>query len=209
MTHTTPRDAASTRGVVIYIYGLYDPRDGALRYVGKSNKPRLRYWMHMDESGGTHKNRWIASLVRAGHRPELRILEEIAPSDDWQDRERWWIQAARESGDDLTNHESGGLGNKRHAPETRAKMSAAATGRVMSPESIEKMKRTKRERMTDATRERLRLINLGRKQPQEEKDRRAASLRGQKRTPETRALLSANKKAYYARLRSEKLTHPE
>ena len=30
----------------MYIYELVDPRDNNVRYVGKSNKPKLRYNQH-------------------------------------------------------------------------------------------------------------------------------------------------------------------
>jgi hypothetical protein len=31
----------------VYIYALLDPRDGDIRYIGKTNNPRLRYKQHL------------------------------------------------------------------------------------------------------------------------------------------------------------------
>lgn len=68
-----------TRG----IYGLRDPRTGAVRYIGSSEHIERRYWHHVekvarDNSGGPWKRAWMMELRRAGLKPDLLILQEIA-----------------------------------------------------------------------------------------------------------------------------------
>lgn len=66
-----------------YVYGLYDPTDGSLHYIGKSNNPQRRYYEHV---GGVTEGRvavnrgtasdWIRVLYKKrGVVPEMRILE--------------------------------------------------------------------------------------------------------------------------------------
>lgn len=46
-----------------YIYFLSHPTTGEVRYVGKTNNPRIRLWMHKRETKNTRKNAWIKSLA--------------------------------------------------------------------------------------------------------------------------------------------------
>jgi hypothetical protein len=102
----------------MYIYALVDPRDGEIRYVGKAKDLKVRLWGHLHEKARTHKANWIRSLLAAGLKPELRVLEETG--DDWAERERWWIRHFRETGTQLTNYTDGGEGwsGGSHRPET-------------------------------------------------------------------------------------------
>jgi len=88
-------------GMTVYIYGLYDPRNGYLRYIGKAINLKVRLALHLSETKNTHKNQWLAQLKSLRLVPEMRVLETIENSDDldWQERERWWIKCARESGE--------------------------------------------------------------------------------------------------------------
>lgn len=136
----------------------------------------------------SHKNQWLRGLIKDGFSPAMRVLDVIENSDDtdWQERERWWIQAARESGDPLTNLDDGGRNGTMKCDDTKAKMRAKATGRKMSQEAIEKMKSTKRERMNDETRKRLGDGQRGKKQSEETKAKRAASMMGHATSEETK-----------------------
>ncbi|NDY96256.1 GIY-YIG nuclease family protein [Wenzhouxiangella limi] len=74
------------------IYGLLDPRDQSLRYIGKTHKRReLRLKEHIEEAKeGTHRpvHRWIQELLSEGHEPQIFIWRRISPEQDWGDAER-------------------------------------------------------------------------------------------------------------------------
>lgn len=48
----------------VYIYSLEDPETGEIRYVGKANNIKSRFYGHLNEKGGknTHKKNWINFL---------------------------------------------------------------------------------------------------------------------------------------------------
>jgi hypothetical protein len=71
------------------IYGLLDPRDGHLRYVGMSVDPWRRLRDHVLERARLARGapapksdrvRWLASLVEVGLAPQLLVLEAPAPA---------------------------------------------------------------------------------------------------------------------------------
>lgn len=109
----------------VFIYALKDPRDGAVRYIGKAKDPRRRLYLHLREAqrgeNHTHKNCWVRSLLLSGENPGLEILDEVP---DWQQNffERAYIKVYREAGTKLTNLTDGGDGG------------ATTTGRKLSPE---------------------------------------------------------------------------
>lgn len=87
---------------IAYIYGLKDPRDGQIYYVGKSNKPRQRLSQHLGrEDCNKYKKAWLTDLKRNGLRPNLVILEET--KGNWQDAERSWIAKGIDNDWPLTN----------------------------------------------------------------------------------------------------------
>lgn len=110
---------------ITYIYGLVDPRTCLLRYIGKSNDPRIRYRKHINQIDRTHKSLWIQQLRSNGLLPWLLILD-VVPFDGWQQYEMDWISIFRGQ---LTNITEGG-----DAPdittETRNKMRLAKLGKV-------------------------------------------------------------------------------
>jgi hypothetical protein len=91
------------------VYALADPETTIIRYIGCSTDPRARLWHHLwdgrsfkaDYGVIEAKHAWLAGLRARGLRPELVILEEVAPGDRWQDREAFWIDLFREP--ELTN----------------------------------------------------------------------------------------------------------
>jgi len=74
----------------IYIYGLTDPRDKRIFYVGKSNSPERRYIQHLHDKRNPEKHRWINELKAAGLAPGQVILDVTTP-EDWQHVEQEWI----------------------------------------------------------------------------------------------------------------------
>jgi len=86
-----------------FIYGLKDPLTKEIRYVGKSNNPRIRLSSHLRDKSKTYKVNWINKLKRKGLGPELVVLEEVE-YDKWQEKEKFYIKYY----ENLTNYTEGG-----------------------------------------------------------------------------------------------------
>jgi len=179
-------------GMTVYIYGLYDPRNNNLRYIGKALNLKKRFDLHMREKRNSYKNQWLNQLKCLGLKPEMRVLETIENSNDidWQERERWWIQCARETGDPITNLDDGGRNGNCKCQETRQLMRIAAIGRKMLAEAIAKMKATKAARLTPEVRERMRLAQLGKKRTPEQREALSLALKGRVQSEETKRKIS-------------------
>lgn len=110
-----------------FIYGLIDPRNQQLRYIGKVDNPKKRLHCHINGRFKTdsYKNHWLKNLCHDS-KPELIILEKISIL-EWEDAEKWWIAYCKFLGVSLTNGTDGGDGVL-PTPETRRKMSEAQTG---------------------------------------------------------------------------------
>lgn len=86
-----------------WIYGLVDPRDHNVHYIGKSVHPIVRWREHLaDESDDSPKVKWLEELAMYKLEPDLRILEETTRHDD-NYIERKWIEHGIEQGWPLTN----------------------------------------------------------------------------------------------------------
>lgn len=129
---------SSTVGGNWSIYALIDPRDGTVRYVGKSVDVEQRVKAHLCESGSTKKIRWIQSLKRASLTPEIIILAEGFGS--WEHVEVEWIAHFRRLGHDLTNATEGGEGLHNPSQETRAKIAAAQRSLRDNPDYVARMR---------------------------------------------------------------------
>ena len=74
------------------IYGLLDPRDRCLRYVGKTHKRReLRLDEHLSsarDGGRSYVYNWIRLLQSENLQPEIFVLERVPGTDDWEEAER-------------------------------------------------------------------------------------------------------------------------
>ena len=183
-------------GMTVFIYGLYDPRNGYLRYIGKAIDLKARFYLHLSEKKNSHKNQWIAQLRSFGLLPEMRVLQTIYNSDDtdWQEIERWWIKCAREKGDPITNLDDGGRSGMKKSAETKEKMRLKQLGRIMSPESIAKMKATKAANLTPEVRERISKAQLGKRRTPEQRAAHSIALTGRVVSEETRRKIGeANK----------------
>lgn len=125
-----------------FIYVLTDPITGAVRYLGKSDKPFKRLKGHIRDSEPSHKKNWIDSLKSAGLVPHMELLDEV-PASQWEFWEREYIRVFRAIGIPLTNQCDGGenppnmTGTKRPpmSAEQRAKISRARTGRFAGKNS--------------------------------------------------------------------------
>ena len=105
----------SARPSRFLIYGLVDPRNRCLRYVGKTHKRReLRLNEHIEAAradGASHVYRWIRELLDAGHEPQIFVLERVPGTDSWEEAERRQIAFWREASEIEFPYE--------HPPQTR------------------------------------------------------------------------------------------
>jgi len=162
-----------------YIYTLSDPRTGDVRYIGKANNPKKRFYSHKAEKNTrTRKYFWIRSLQRQGLEPIIDVLEEFPEESGdtlWPAAETYWIAMFKFWGYKLTNHDSGGNSGFQKNEITRRKIAIAKTG----------------VKITEETREKMRLSHVGKKQSAETIEKRAALKRGVPRDEETRRKISA------------------
>lgn len=138
-----------------YIYGLTDPRTGAVRYIGKTRRQvkhsvRYRYRSHLAEAKSnpnlTHKTRWISQLLALGLEPETVILDEVwCTPKELSDIEIVRIAEYRALGFDLVNTTDGGDGGRGKLSEEQkaiqvARLVAANTGAKRSEQARENMR---------------------------------------------------------------------
>lgn len=154
------------------IYALVDPRDGEIRYIGKSSTGLKRPNTHMNANklarDRTDKAGWLKALVLVGLRCEIRILERLEHGFQLDESERRWIAHGRANGWKLTNMTDGGdgLSGRVISEEVRARIREEwITGkRKHSPETIEKLRALKTGvARSEETKEKIRLKLLGRK----------------------------------------------
>jgi hypothetical protein len=125
------------------IYVLTDPKDGRVRYVGRSMRAHKRLSGHVSESRKhptkNHRTRWISSLLKVGLQPNLVFIQ--TGIGDWAEAERGWVAFFRALGCDLTNSTDGGDGTigYTHSVEAREKMAEASRQQVFSLETRAKM----------------------------------------------------------------------
>lgn len=164
----------------IVIYALTDPRDEAVRYVGKTRNLKLRMYAHKHDKRRTHKFFWLNSLFKEGLTPGVIILQELTTEaeEQWRDAEAFWINKYKAAGERLTNLMEGGYGITKHSELSKAKM--AESQRNLSPEKRANQSQGK----------------LGIKQTAEHVINRMHKLRGLKRTAKTRANISAGLKGH-------------
>lgn len=87
------------------VYGLMDPRDGAIHYVGKELQGTARTRVHMSPgTEGRAKKAWIAELKAAGRRYKVVILNQVRGGPQRAvEAEARWIAFGRKQGWPLTN----------------------------------------------------------------------------------------------------------
>ncbi len=137
---------------IVMIYGLYDPRNDELRYIGKANDLDRRLWQHINDAKNgqkTYRSDWIRSLLELNVIPAIKLLEQ-STENAWQEDEKAWIAKIKKEGGRLTNLTEGGDGlvGYSHSEETKEKISQTNIesgivppnwkGRTQSPEHIRK-----------------------------------------------------------------------
>lgn len=91
------------------IYGLVDPRDGEIRYIGKADCAAKRLKSHMRDSRrrNTPVYCWIRKLVDLEMMPLIVVIDTV-PDHEWMDAERRIIAVARARNLKLLNLADGG-----------------------------------------------------------------------------------------------------
>lgn len=92
------------------IYTLTDPRDGVVKYVGKTRRdnPKDRLWQHNCLRGHTMRDNWIRKLLSLGLKPTMDIIFLVPEGDNWEKWERYWIAEYKKINPSLKNHTQGG-----------------------------------------------------------------------------------------------------
>src|SRR3990167_1575016 len=152
-----------------FIYGLIDPHDHRLRYIGKADDPKGRLRRHMRELDNTRRGNWLSGLKAQGLKPDIQIIQEVS-KDDWQVREQFWIKSYRATKHDLVNGDEGGQGGtgRKHTEASRRKMSEAHKRIVFTDEWLRNMSKAQ----------------LGRKHSPETRQKISASNKGQRPSPQ-------------------------
>lgn len=152
-----------------FIYGLVDPRNRQLRYVGKSMSGMVRPKSHSYPSRmaeNTHKAHWVKSVVASGFKPTIIVLEEFESEDGLNEAEQFYIAYFRFLGCPLTNATEGGEGATGHRASevTRTKMSEKRRGRKFTSEHKAALSiALQGHSVSDDVRERLSEIHTGNK----------------------------------------------
>lgn len=115
------------------IYSLSHPLNGIVRYIGKSNKPKTRFFSHVNDASVSKKTSWIKNLLLNDLLPVMNIIDEV-PVCDWEFWEKHYIKLYKSCGADLVNSNEGGMS----APmsiETKLKQSKAKFGKKITEET--------------------------------------------------------------------------
>lgn len=181
------------------IYGLRDPRTNGIRYVGRSlrglTRPREHASLGSLKRDRSHKANWIRELLREGLLPELVVLQEYTSEAETIAEETIWIRRLRFEGAQLTNHSDGGEGcGLGYSPskEARRNLSAALTGKKLSPETIAKRTASRAGwSPSPETRVKMSAATKGKSKPEGFGEKVAAAKRGKKRPLEFCERMSA------------------
>jgi NUMOD3 motif len=182
------------------VYGLRDPRDGRIRYIGKSINPEHRLTVHLyyaRRGTCTHALRWMKGLLNNDLKPDVVILEDEIAEAMIDERERWWIAEGERRGWCLTNMTEGGDGGAYKYPESGAKISAKLKGKKKPPRTAEHSRKLAESHIgkklsqesiakRSETIHKKHLAGYRRAQHSRESiERQANALRGRKHSPET------------------------
>lgn len=156
-------------------------------YVGSAVDIRQRFWAHTRqlERGVHHSNKLQAAWNKYGADAFSMFVIEVVPQKELLiEREQFWIEQleAFTSGYNCRPKAENHLGFQ-HSPETRAKMSAAQTGKKHSTQSRDLLSKAKTgTKMHPRTKSALMKANIGREKTIEERARLSAVQKGKPKT---------------------------
>ncbi len=193
------------------IYALRDPITLEIRYIGKTDQPKVRLRKHVMTGRWerTHKGNWIRSLLAQGLRPLFEVIDTVAQS-EWQAAECAYVLFYKEEGCNLVNSTPGGEGlgagenhpmfGKPQPDEVRAKRSVSMNGKNKGkyPSALA------RARMSAAQKAREVPPYFGKKHSDATRAKMSATRKGRKQSEEHRAKRGVARKAAWARWRAKK-----
>jgi hypothetical protein len=99
-----------------FVYGLVDPRDNQIKYIGKTtNLLKKRFYHHISESlkskKPNKKQAWIINLIKQNIRPLIVLLDSCNSEVELNESEIFFISYYRFLGQNLKNSQPGGEGN--------------------------------------------------------------------------------------------------
>lgn len=162
----------------IYIYTLSDPITNEVRYVGKTNNLKTRFYNHLKAKKKSYLSSWIINLKNKNLRPIIEVVDECELN-DWNFFEKYWISQFKTWGFNLTNLTEGGEGTYgySHTDISKEKMSNTRKGksttwsigripwnkdRVYSEEERKKMSEEQMDKKhSDATKKKFSELRLG------------------------------------------------
>lgn len=143
------------------VYLLIDPRNGEIRYIGKSTRGLYRPLSHSRRGqlsrDKSHRGNWIRQLKAAGLEPKIFFFE-YETEEVLSSVERNLIAAARADGYKLTNKTDGGDGvaGHVHTDEERRKISQKLKGKPKTEEHRLRLRRPRTEEQKTRISEALR-----------------------------------------------------
>lgn len=140
---TLLRSNISTVDSQFLIYGLVDPRNSQLRYIGQSStsldRPSRHWRTKRFREANDHCHCWVRNVLSSGQKPSIVVIQVFDDFEILNDAEIFWIAYFRKAGHRLTNMTDGGGGTrgvpsawkgKELSPEHRAKIGKASKGRI-------------------------------------------------------------------------------
>jgi predicted GIY-YIG superfamily endonuclease len=98
---------------ITFIYALFCPLSGKMKYIGKANQPHKRVKEHMYDIRGmtSEKIEWVGQLRKHNKKPILEILDEVEIK-KWEFWEGFYIDYFKSLGIQLINTNRKGNGLK-------------------------------------------------------------------------------------------------
>ncbi len=89
-----------------YVYGLLDPRDRLVHYIGRAGDVQRRIQRHRQDQDSSQKSAWVCELHELGLTFEWLILSRAIPGYYMVELEARWICEGIKRGWPLTNKEA-------------------------------------------------------------------------------------------------------
>jgi hypothetical protein len=193
------------------IYSLLDPINNEVKYIGKTDCIDRRYKQHLRSKSKSKVRSWIINICNKSMFPKLEIID-IVKKNEWAFWEQHYISLYKSWGFNLINSTIGGdnIVGYKHTEQTkdliRAKMKGRSVsddfrklmsiikkGRKLSPETIEKIKKSKKGSVSgdkhpmwgkhhkEESRKKISNSNKGKSKNQSEQGRKNISISNSKR----------------------------
>ncbi len=109
---------------MVSIYGLFDPRNNELRYIGKTKvslEKRLYNHIYNKDNSNKTKSNWINDLKSHNLKPIMKLIKET-DNNNWEYWEKYYIDYYTQKGSNLLNILIGGKSALRRDGKPRGKI---------------------------------------------------------------------------------------